>query len=183
VIYVKQRDGRYLLINRQYEKLFHVTNEAMQGKTDYDLFPQHIADALRANDVRVLTTGTTIEFEEVVPHSDGLHTYISLKVPLCDATGTPYAVCGLSTDITERKQAEQRLRQQEERLDLALRGADLGLWDWHIESGEGVFNERWAEMLGYRLDEILPHYDFLTQLVHPDDLPGVRTVFSAHLDG
>ena len=183
VIYVKQPDGRYLLINRQYEKLFNVTDEAMQGKTDYDLFPQHIADALRANDVRVLTTGTTIEFEEVVPHSDGLHTYISLKVPLCDATGTPYAICGLSTDITERKQAEQRLRQQEERLDLALRGADLGLWDWHIESGEVVFNERWAEMLGYRLDEILPHYDFLTQLVHPDDLPGVRTVFSAHLDG
>ncbi len=98
VIYVKQCDGRYLLINRQHEKWFHVTNEAMQEKTDYALFPQHIADALRANDVRVLTTGTTIEFEEVVPHSDGMHIYISLKVPLCDATGTPYAVCGLSTD-------------------------------------------------------------------------------------
>jgi PAS domain S-box-containing protein len=50
-------------------------------------------------------------------------------------------------------------------------------------TGEVVFNERWAEMLGYRLDEILPHYNFLTQLVHPDDLPGGQTVFSAHLDG
>jgi PAS domain S-box-containing protein len=110
VIYVKDLEGRYLLINRRFEKLFHVTRETVAGKTDYDLFPRVRADAFRALDCQVLATGSALEAEEVVPHDDGLHTYISIKAPLYNAAGKPYAVCGISADITERKRAEEGLR-------------------------------------------------------------------------
>jgi PAS domain S-box-containing protein len=70
-----------------------------------------------------------------------------------------------------------------ERLELVLDGAALGMWDWNIESGDVVFNHRWAEMLGYRLNELEPNVDTWERLVHPDDLPGVRRALQAHFAG
>lgn len=109
VIYVKDAQGRFLLVNNRYRELFHVTDEGASGKTDFDIFPSAHAEAFRASDRRVLETGTPLEMEEVMPQDDGLHTYISIKCPLYDAEGKPYAVCGISTDITDRKVAEQML--------------------------------------------------------------------------
>jgi len=109
VIYLKDTQGRYLLINRQFEDLFHVTLEQVVHKTDYDLFPGTMADAFRVNDQRVLETRTPLEFEEVAPRDGEIRTFISIKFPLWDTTGVPYAVCGISTDITERKRAETKL--------------------------------------------------------------------------
>jgi PAS domain S-box-containing protein len=114
VVYVKDLNGRYLLVNRQYETLFGLDREHIAGKTDYDVFPQEIADVFRTHDLKVLEAGTPLEWEEVVPHKDGLHTYISLKFPIFDPPGVPYAVCAISTDITERKRAE---REREKLID------------------------------------------------------------------
>jgi len=115
VIYLKDTRGRYLLINRRYETLFHVTRQWIAGKTDYDLFPKEIADAFRANDRKVIEAGVPLEFEEIASQDDGPHTYISIKFPLFDATGSPYGVCGISTDITQRKRAEDSVRASEKR--------------------------------------------------------------------
>ncbi|MCB8924148.1 MAG: PAS domain S-box protein [Ardenticatenaceae bacterium] len=86
-------------------------------------------------------------------------------------------------DITQRKQAEQSLQESEERLELALKGADLGLWDWKIATGHVIFNERWAEMLGYSLDELAPHVSTWESLIHPEDKPATWETLKAHLDG
>jgi PAS domain S-box-containing protein len=118
VIYAKDLDGRYLFINKRYSELFHVSLEDMVGKTDHDLFEKEAADAFRAMDTRVAQAGVAITEEETAPHDDGLHTYISVKSPLLDERGTPYATFGLSTDITELKRSEVALRAQLERLDL-----------------------------------------------------------------
>jgi PAS domain S-box-containing protein len=112
VVFVKDLEGRYLLINSQYERLFHVSRQDIVGKTDHDVFPQEAAEAFRKADLEVLKANRLLEVEELVPHDDGMHTYISLKFPLYDAEGKPYAVCGLATDITERVQAEARVLRQ-----------------------------------------------------------------------
>ena len=112
VIWFKDREGRYQLINREYEQLFRISREQVKGKTDYDLFPKHIADDFRANDLRVMEAGAPLEFEESAPRDDGIHTYISSKFPMRDANGKVYAVCGIATDITRRKRAEESLELQ-----------------------------------------------------------------------
>ncbi len=111
VIFLKDTHGRYLLVNRRYEDLFHVKSSAIRSKTDYDIFPRDMADAFCKNDQMVVQTGQPIEVEEHVPHDDGIHIYISVKFPIRRSTGEIYAVCGIATDITERKKADELLFQ------------------------------------------------------------------------
>ncbi|HSB08356.1 MAG TPA: response regulator [Blastocatellia bacterium] len=122
VIYVKDNWGRYILINTRFEKLFHVSKDLVVGKSDFDLFPKEMAEAFRANDQKVLEAGVSLEWEEIAPHDDGPHTYLSAKFPLLDTNGVGYAVCGISTDITERKRMEVELAKAR---DVALESARL----------------------------------------------------------
>jgi len=126
VIYLKDTAGRYLLINSQYENLFHVTRAQVVGQTDYDLFPQAAADAFRTNDRRVLVANHAISFEETVPQDDGNHTYVSVKFPLRDEHGMAYGVCGISTDITDLKRAETRILEHQAELSHVLRVHTIG---------------------------------------------------------
>lgn len=89
----------------------------------------------------------------------------------------------LQLEVEERRNAEHALRESEERLELALRGADLGFWDVDLVTGESVYNERWATIRGYRLAEFDGNARHWHQDVHPDDLTGVEAMMMAHLYG
>ena len=117
VIFMKALDGRYLMINRMYEDLFHVTREEMVGKRDDDIFPPDMARAFQENDHRVAAAGVPVQFEEIAPHDDGPHTYVSVKFPLHDPAGNVSAVCGIATDITDRKRTEEELRRSNRDLE------------------------------------------------------------------
>ena len=110
VIYLKDTDGKYLLVNRRFKELFRLSNQEITGKTDFDLFPKEFAETFRENDIKVLKSNTHIEFDEKAPQDDGIHDYISVKFPVSNIAGVPFAVCGISTDITELKSLENQLR-------------------------------------------------------------------------
>jgi len=118
VIYVKDLEGRYALVNRLYLSIFHLEQAAVIGKTDHDLFARDAADAFRAMDLRVTAAGHALIEEETAPLHDGPHTYVSVKCPLRDGADRITGVFGISTDITERKLTESRLAAQLGRLRL-----------------------------------------------------------------
>jgi PAS domain S-box-containing protein len=113
-IYVKDTRGRYILANRRFEALFGVDRTSIAGKCAHDVFPKEAADRFLASDLQVIEAGVPRETEEVAPSPHGTRVFLSVKFPLFDAAGVPNAVCGISTDITERKHAEQRLHAQYE---------------------------------------------------------------------
>ncbi len=88
----------------------------------------------------------------------------------------------LQREATERTQAVEALRENEQRLQLALKGADYALWDWDIPTGNVTRSDRWSTMLGYRLDELEPTIDTWRMRCHPDDLPAAEAAIQAHFD-
>lgn len=173
VIYVKDTDGRFLLINRRFEQLFHLTMDQIIGHTNHEIFPKDIADAFRANDVAVLERNRAVEYEEYAPHSDGLHAYISIKFPLYDHTGKPYATGGISTDITERKRIEDALHASDRRRRLALTAAPVRLWDWDLQTGQLFWSPEVDTLLGMAPGSARGTQSALLALVHPDDREAV----------
>jgi len=169
IIYVKDTDGRFLFINRRFEQLFHLTTEQIIGHTNHEIFPREVADVFRANDLQVLEWNRTVEYEEQAPSEDKLHTYLSIKFPLCDRTGKPYATCGISTDITERKQMETALRTSQENLRQALQASRTGLWDWNTETNDVWLSREWKHQLGYEETELKNAFESWETHLHPDD--------------
>ena len=112
VIQVKDIQGRYLMANTQFNALFNGDGHSIPGKSDTDFFPADQARVLRENDRKVLEENTVCQFEEILRHTDGDHVYISIKFPLVDSDDSVYAVAAISTDITERRRLEQRLRDE-----------------------------------------------------------------------
>jgi PAS domain S-box-containing protein len=122
VIFVKDLELRYILVNREYERRFRVQRDQIRGKTDFDIHPVDVAETVRANDRHVIETGTPIQFEEAVPMAEGERHYVVVKFLLWDRARRPYAVCGIATDITALKRAEElqarRARQAALRADI-----------------------------------------------------------------
>jgi PAS domain S-box-containing protein len=110
VVYIKDKDLCYKLVNSRFEELFGVKSEEIQGKSDHDIFPLEVAEQFRANDRKVLTEMRSQQVEESIPQKDGLHIYLSVKFPLYDEDGAASGLCGISTDITELKKAQDQLR-------------------------------------------------------------------------
>ena len=154
VVFVKDTEGRFLFVNRQFERLFHCRQAEVAGKTDHEILPEEIARVFRANDLLVLERNAPIEFEETAPLDDGLHTYISIKFPLHDANGMAYAVCGIATDITERKRSDEALRVSEANYRAIFDAAEDSIFVHNIETGAIVdVNPKACATFGYTREE------------------------------
>ncbi len=112
-IYVIDDRGYFSFINQQFESLFRIRRKDVAGKMLSDIFPQNIADIMHENNTHVLSTKQPMETEEVIIQSDILHTYASIKFPLFNDENRAYAVCSISTDITEKRQQEEQLRRSQ----------------------------------------------------------------------
>jgi PAS domain S-box-containing protein len=169
LIYLKDLDGRLLFLNRRCEQVFHVSRQQALGRKYDDFFPGEVADALRAHDLQILASGQPLEFEEVAADDDGLHTYVSLKFPLVDSRGVTYGICGMSTDITARKQIETALQESEARLTLALDAARMGLWDFDLARDTTHRTLTHDRIFGYaELQQTWGHAHFFNHVVRED---------------
>lgn len=113
IIYIKDTLGHYTFVNQRFENVFKINVADVIGKTNFEIFPQEIAEKLHLNDEDVLKVGHALESEEIAPHDDGLHTYVSTKFPLFDENEKISAVCSISTDITDRKLQDEQLRRSQ----------------------------------------------------------------------
>ena len=120
LVYVVDDSDRFLLVNEHFAELFGMDADAVVGRSLYQCFPAEIAGQFAENNRKALEKGAMCEFEEIAPHPDGPRTYVSIKAPLYDADGALHAICGVSTDITERTRLMAALRQAQQQKDAAL---------------------------------------------------------------
>ncbi len=118
------------------------------------------------------------------PGAEWIREIAELSVSFDDmATRLNQSMDNLVAEIAERQLTENALRESRKRFELAIQGADLGTWDWNVRTGEEVFNRRWAEMLGYTLEEIIFDHTSWESRIHPEDTPRVLGALNAHLEG
>ena len=120
LVYVVDAAGRFRLINRRFAELFALEPADVIGRPLTEYFPPAVADQFAANNRRVIDSGEVCEFEEVVELGGDLRTFISVKAALVDEAGAPYAVCGVSTDITERKRLMSALELAQRQKDAVV---------------------------------------------------------------
>jgi PAS domain S-box-containing protein len=155
LIYMLDTEGRFLLINRELETLFGSTRELMVGKTREAIMPSHIAAQHRANDLEVIRSGKAIIFEEENEQAEGLITYLSTKFPIFDSDGQVCGIGGISTNITERKQAEEKLIVSEVRYRRLFEAARDGILILNAETGVIMdVNPFLTEILGFSREEL-----------------------------
>jgi PAS domain S-box-containing protein len=155
LVFLKDTRGRYLDVNRQFEQTFHIGREAIAGKTDEEVFPSEQASAFRANDRMVFQAGVPLQFEEVALHDDGPHTSIVCKFPLHDKNGKVYAICGITTDITERMRADEERQKLLNDKMLLLESTSEGIYGVDLGGRCTFVNKAAREMLGYQADEVV----------------------------
>jgi PAS domain S-box-containing protein len=176
-------DYRIKLTNAAQGKIFRKPPSEFIGKECFREFEKRPAVCAHCPGTIAMATGQTAAVETEGKRDDG--SLIAARLHAFPSFGPDGEITGfieVVEDISNRKLAEEELRDTRERLELALQGADMGSWDWNVQTGAVIYNKRWAEMLGYSLEEMESHFRSWEKLVHPDDLPGFLGVLNAHLE-
>jgi PAS domain S-box-containing protein len=167
VTYVKDLDGRYLFVNQSFLEIFRVTREQIIGHTDIDLFGPEVAERFRSMDRRVVQANVALTEEETVPLESGERTYLSVKCPLWDDTGTPYAVLGVSTDMTDRKRIESALVESRRHYQALAESLPHLVWTCRADGYCDYLSRQWADYTGRSAEEQLG--EGWADAIHPDD--------------
>jgi PAS domain S-box-containing protein len=123
LVFLKDVAGRYLMVNRQFEKCFGVTREEVLGRTDRDIFPDQQAEIFVENDRKVREAGVEMEFEEVAHYTGGTRVSLVLKFPIRDESGLITGVGGVATDVTDRIAVDKARRRADERFRILVENA------------------------------------------------------------
>ena len=175
--------GYYRMMNDAYCAIYEYDREEMLGQHYSVIMPQDQIALANAHYTRLLSGDIGIPVERKRQRKNGSIVYIEAANALVEGESGQKMVITTVRDITERKETEEALRESEERSALVLEGSQLGYWDWNIETGQVQRNARWAEMLGYTLQEIEFNVKQWTDLHHPDDRAAAWQSIQDHLEG
>lgn len=176
--------GRYLSVNKALTEQTGYSEAELLQRTYLDITPReynpqqkNIADTLSS-------TGRYGPYEKEYIRKDGTRYPVRLNGMLFTRPdGTQYT-WSIVQDISDQKRAEKALIESKQQLDLVIKATKVGIWDWDIPTGSTIFNEQWADMIGYSLLELSPvNFDTWVRLTHPDDVAHATAKLEAHWAG
>jgi PAS domain S-box-containing protein len=169
LMYLKDREGRYRFLNDRFLQRLGLRREQAIGHTDAEILGRDQARTFSAQDAEVLARGLPVQYEDSVEHVDGKRFSVVSKFPVFDASGAVVGVGGVATDITERRRAEQALREQRTLLAEAQKLAGLGCWEWDPTSGRVTWSDEMYAIYGVEPAQFRPSFENYLERIHPED--------------
>lgn len=179
LVFLLDTQGRFLAGNEVTARKLRCEAARLVGMSAFDFLPPSVAKRRRERFDEVIQKAEPIQFED---EREG-RVFSNSLYPVLDREGRVASIAVFARDITAWRHAQAALSQSQQRLELAVQGANLGLWDWSIQTGEALFSRRTAELLEYLPQEIEPHIRSWEHAVHPDDKPRVVETINALLEG
>lgn len=176
-------DGTLTFVNEAYSRYFGRSREDLVGESFLPLIPEEDREKVRVHLASLSRDRPTASFVHRVILPGGDLRWIQwTDRAIIGAGGEVGEFQSSGEDITERRAAEEALKESEERLKMAVEGGNLGVWDWNLETGEGSFGDKWGEIFGFSPEELKTHLGIWDRLVHPDDRARVKQALMDHLE-
>jgi PAS domain S-box-containing protein len=169
LVFIKDAEGRHLMVNRMFERFLDRSAEKILGKTDEDLFGPEIGRNFRAGDRHVLESHEVMQIESSFALGDKSYTFLTTKFTLPASGSGNSEICGLALDISLRKRAEEALRQSEEKYRILADGMPLFIAVLNPAGQLEFCNARWHELTTLSMEETSRGGGL--QLIHPEDRP------------
>ena len=185
LLWLKDAEGRFLAVNRSFAKSCGLSKpEDVVNKTDNNIWPSELAEKYRADDASVIANRKPTVVEEPIADRGQTRWFETFKTPIFNDKGEVIGTTGYARDITERRQADEVLRMERQRLDSIIKGTNVGTWEWNVQTGDIIINQRWAQIVGYTLDELSPiSIETWEGLADPDDFKASKERLSRHFEG
>ena len=183
LVWLKDTESRFIAVNAAFARACGTTPAQLAGKTDLDVWPTDLATLYREDDARVMASGEQIRTEEPLVDVSGTRSWIeTIKMPIYDDTGTVIGTTGIARDISERREAELRLRENEARLAKAQQIAHVGNWDWDIRNNTLNWSDEIHRIFRIPSGQFDMTYEVFVNAVHPDDRQAVIDAVGAALN-
>ncbi|MGM0445530.1 MAG: PAS domain S-box protein [Bacillota bacterium] len=183
-IIIENKNGDILEVNKAECEMTGYTKDELEGSNIIDKFvlPQH--HELAKSNIKNIIEGQDIELDIETPKKNGDIVYMHLKETNITFPDGTKGIISMHIDVTERKKKEDKIKKQRKRMENTIEATEAGTFEWNLQTGNAVFNEKWAEMIGYTLDEISPtSIDTWEKFLHPEDLKKCEKLLEEHFQG
>ena len=182
-VFVKDTSGRYLLCNEAGSRLISRSVAEILGRDDTALFEPESARAVMEWDRRVMAAGTAETLEHELTADGVARVWVATKAPYHDEHGNVVGVIGVARDVTERKRAEDAVRDSERKLNQAQRIAHVGYWDRDLDADRITWSDEVYRIFGLPPQESALNIAQFLELIHPDDQPHMAEALAGALRG
>ena len=183
-IFEIDKEGTYTYCSATLSKLSGYSNSEIIGKSIFDFMNKEEAKIVKnIFDLHLLNKEPIVDYESVYIHKGDYEiTVLTNAIPILDTNGDVISFQGVAKDISEKKKILKKTNILEERLELALRGSNDGVWDWNIVDNSVYFSPRWKEMIGYSDEELANEVPTWTERIHPDDVEATWASINEHVN-